>query len=105
MNSQSFKVTIGAFLMAGITFALGKIRKSPEMENFCFDVEVNLRNRFSKPLGLDHVACLIGGFPMIPEWEKLIKHLQQVHQTSHDGTNFQTFLFNLKVAWPDSCRY
>ena len=67
MNSQSFKVTIGAFLMAGITFALGKIRKSPEMENFCFDVEVNLRNRFSKPLGLDHVACLIGGFPMIPE--------------------------------------
>ena len=53
--------------MAGITFALGKIRKSPELENFCFDVEVNLRNRFSKPLGLDHVACLIGGFPMIPE--------------------------------------
>lgn len=64
---RSSGLTIGAVLMATVTFALGKIRKSSDLDTFSFDVEVNLRDRFTNKLGTDHVGCLIGGFPMAPK--------------------------------------
>ena len=59
-------LTIGAVLMATMTFALSKIRKSTNLDKFTFDLEVNLRNRFSKKMGTEGVGCLIGSFPITP---------------------------------------